>query len=169
MQSKFLEVEPRSFSPLSIPGLSDKAQYAVNAALDAMSTWRNEIADASETNGQQVIEKMAAAAKALGWPEQVVDTVRTQIQSVAAIQIKTMDQIMDVWEEQLKLPDPATASTANMLSRMQSPSISPAGHWPGSGSFQATNPAQVWLQFLEQWQKSWAEAMTTLVKTEKSQ
>ncbi|MBX9840871.1 MAG: hypothetical protein K2Z80_03575 [Xanthobacteraceae bacterium] len=169
MQSKFLEVEPRSFSPLSIPGLSDKAQYAVNAALDAMSTWRNEIADASETNGQQVIEKMAAAAKALGWPEQVVDTVRTQIQSVAAIQIKTMDQIMEVWEEQLKLPNPATAPTTNMLSRMQSPSIIPAGNWPGSGSFPAMNPAQVWLQFMEQWQKSWAEAMTTLTKTGKSQ
>ena len=35
MQSKFT---PRSFSPISIPGLSNKSREAVNAALDAMST-----------------------------------------------------------------------------------------------------------------------------------
>src|SRR5262245_45533985 len=81
MPNKFLGIAPRSFSPISIPGLSNDAREAVNAALDAMSTWRNETADASEKSGKAVVEKLAAAAKALGWPEQVVDTVRTQIQS----------------------------------------------------------------------------------------
>ena len=95
MNNKFLEITPRSFSPMAIPGLSNKAREAVNAALDAMSAWRNETANANEKNGAAVVEKLAAAAKVLGWPEQVVDTVRAQIQSVTEIQIKTMDQIMD--------------------------------------------------------------------------
>jgi hypothetical protein len=46
--------------------------------------------------GEQVIEKMAAAAQALGWPEQIVDVTRAQLQSIAKMQIQTMDYIMDV-------------------------------------------------------------------------
>ena len=33
MQSKFAEVTPRSFNPVSVPGLSNEAREAVNAAL----------------------------------------------------------------------------------------------------------------------------------------
>jgi len=161
MQSKF---EPRSFNPMSIPGLSNKARDAVNAALDAMSTWRNEAADTGEKNGKQVVAKLAEAAKALGWPEQVVDAVRTQIQSVTELQIKTMDQIVDVWEEQLKLPDPTSAPASAMLSRLKSmPGLGSA--MPGAGNLQMANPMQVWMQFLQQSQKSWADAMATWTKS----
>ena len=52
--------------PADIPGLSNQAREAVNAAFDAMSAWRNETAEASEKNSKVVIEKMAAAAAALG-------------------------------------------------------------------------------------------------------
>jgi hypothetical protein len=40
----------------------------VNEAFDAMSAWRIETAKSSEKNSEQVIEKMAAAARSLGWP-----------------------------------------------------------------------------------------------------
>ena len=62
--------KPRSFNSMSVPGLSDEARQAVNAAFDAMSAWRIETAKSNEKNSEQVIEKMAAAARALGWPEQ---------------------------------------------------------------------------------------------------
>jgi hypothetical protein len=52
----------RDFNPLSIAGLSDEARQAVNAAFDAMSAWRTDIANSNEKNSEQVIEKMAAAA-----------------------------------------------------------------------------------------------------------
>src|SRR5215467_1712784 len=104
MPSRSVETT-RDFDPMSIPGLSYKAREAVNAAFDAMSNWRIEIADSSEKNVKRVIEKMAAAAAELGWPEQIVDAARTQMQSISAMQIKTMDHMMDAWEEQLKLPD----------------------------------------------------------------
>jgi len=104
MQNKYAEVTPRNFNPMWAPGLSEEARKAVNAAFDAMSTWRIETAKNSEKNSEQVIEKMAAAARALGWPEQVVDTIRAQMQSITKMQIQTMDQMMDAWEEQIKSP-----------------------------------------------------------------
>ena len=42
MPVSFLEVEPRSFKPMSVPGLTNEAREAVNAALKVMSTWRND-------------------------------------------------------------------------------------------------------------------------------
>jgi hypothetical protein len=161
MPVSFLEVEPRSFNPMSVPGLPNEAREAVNAALKAMSAWRNEMADTSEKNGQQVMERMTAAAAALGWPKQIVDAARTQMQSISEMQIQMMDRMMDAWVEQLKLPNPAAASPSAMLSKLKSlPSIGTA--WPNVGAFQNTamNPLQFWMQFAEQCQKSWAETMT---------
>jgi hypothetical protein len=114
----------RNFNPMSAPGLSDEARKAVNAAFDAMSTWRIETANNNEKNSEQVIEKLAAAARALGWPEQIVDATRTQMQSITKMQIQMMDQMMDAWEEQIK--SPMTGSPSAMLSKLKSlPSVSP--------------------------------------------
>ena len=158
MPGGFLEVKPRDFNPTSVPELTEEAQDAVNAAFKAMSTWRNEIANTSEKNGKRVIEKMAAAAAALGWPEQIVDAARTQLQSIAELQIKTMDHMMDAWEEQLRLPNPMTSAPSAMLSKLKSlPSFAPTGTWPNPETVQraAMNPMQFWMQVAEQWQKSW--------------
>jgi len=58
------------------------------------------------------------------------------------MQIQTMDQMMDAWQEQIKSPNPTA-----MLSKLKS--------LPGF----ATNPMQFWMQWAEQWQKAWADAM----------
>jgi ribonuclease D len=163
MPGDFLDVQPRDFSPKSIPGLSNEAREAVNAALRAMSAWRNEVADTSEKNGKRVVEKMATAAVALGWPEQIVNTIRTQLQSAADMQIKTMDRMMDAWEEQIKLPSPMTASPSAMLSKLKSlPGLDQAGGWPSAEALQkaAMNPLQLWMQLAEQSQRSMADMMS---------
>jgi hypothetical protein len=170
MQNKFAEVTPRNFNPMSVPGLSDEVRKAVNAAFDAMSTWRIETVSSSEKNSDQVIEKMAAAARALGWPEQIVDATRAQLQSITKMQIQTMDHMMDAWEEQIKSPDPTTRSPSAMLSKLKSlSSFSPASTWPNAEAFQtaAMNPFQLWMQFAEQWQKAWTDAMAFWVKAGK--
>ncbi len=167
MPGSFLDTRPRTFDPVSVPGLTNEARDAVNAALKAMANWRNELADASEKNGKRVIEKMAAAAAALGWPEQVVDAARKQMQTITEMQIKTMDQVMDAWDEQLKLPNPMTASPSAMLSKLKSPpGFASARGLPGVEAFQtaATNPLQFWMQFAEHWQKSWTDTMTAWSK-----
>jgi ribonuclease D len=169
MRTNFLEVEPRNFKPMAVPGLEKEVRDAVNAALKAMSNWRSDIADTSEYNGKRVIEKMAAAAAALGWPEQIVDAARVQMQNIAAMQIQTLDHMMDAWEEQLKLPNPTDASPSAMLSKLKTPDFSTAGTWPSVEAFQkaAMNPLQFWMQFAAQWQKSWADTMTFGGKTGK--
>jgi len=162
---------PRNSNLMSVPGLSDEARKAVNAAFDAMSTWRIEIVDNSEKNSEQVIEKMAAAAQALGWPEQIVDASRAQMQSITKMQIQTMDQMMDAWEEQIKSPNPMTASPSAMLLTLKPlPSISPAGSWPNADTFQmaAMNPMQFWMQVADQWQKACTDAMAFWVKASKA-
>jgi len=50
-----------SFNPMTV--LSNKAREAVKAVFDAMSAWRNEIAAASDSNSQEVLDKMAKAAR----------------------------------------------------------------------------------------------------------
>jgi hypothetical protein len=147
----------RNFNPMSVPGLSDEARQAVNAAFDAMSAWCIEMANSNEKNSERVIEKMAAAARALGWPEQIVDATRAQLQSITKMQIQMVDQMMDAWEEQIKSPNPMTSPSA-MLSKLKSlPGASPAGTWPNAAAF--AGPMQFWVQFAEQWQKAWADAM----------
>jgi hypothetical protein len=117
MSVAFFETKPRAFNPLATTGLTKEALEGANAALKALATWRNEIADINQKNGERVIDQMAVAAKTLGWPAQIVDAARSQLKSVAELQIKTMDLMLDAWEEQLKLPNPMTASPSVMLSK----------------------------------------------------
>jgi hypothetical protein len=157
MPINFATMTPRNFDPMSVPGLSNEARKAVNAAFEAMANWRTEIVNSSDRNIEQVIEKMAAAAKALGWPEQIVDATRTQMQSLAKMQIQTVDHMMDAWEEQIKSPNQASA----MLSKLKSlPSFGPAGSWPTAGDLAAMNPLQLFIPFAEQWQKACSDAMS---------
>lgn len=149
MPSKFAEVTSRNFSPKSAPELSDEARKAVNGAFDAMSTWRTETVD----NFEIVIDKMAAAARALGWPQQIVDATHTQMQDAIKMQIQTTDRLMDAWEEQIKSP----SSSSAILSKLQSvSSFGPAGNWQQMAAF---NPFGAYMQIAQQWQKTYSDAM----------
>jgi hypothetical protein len=163
MQDKSDEVAPRNFNLMSAVGLSDEARKALNAAFDAMSTWRIETASSSQKNSEQVIEKMAAAARALGWPDEVVDGIRAQMQGITRMQIQMMDHIMDAWEEQIKSPQPMGSFPSAMLSKLESlPGLHPAGGWPQGTA--AMNPFQFWIQIAEQWQRASMDAMSSWTK-----
>jgi len=152
-----------------VPHLSEEARKAVNEAFDAISTWRSETLSNSEKNSEQVIKKMAAAARALGWPEQIVEVTRDQLQNITKMQIETLDRMMNVWEEQIKSPDPMTASSA-MLAKLRSfPNFGPAGAWPNAEALQkgGMNPLQLYTQVMEQWQKAWSDAMSFWAKAGK--
>jgi hypothetical protein len=170
MPGDFLEIQPRDFNLKSISALSNEAKEAANATLKAMSTWRSELAETSEKNSKKVIEKLASTAAALGWPEQIVDATRTQLQGLAQMQIKAMDHMMDALEEQIKLPNAMTASPSAMLSKLKSlPGLGAAPGWSSPETFQkaAMNPLQLWVQMVEQSQKSWADMMALWSKTTK--
>jgi hypothetical protein len=114
------QVPPRKFDLMTASGLSDEAREAVNTAFDAMSDWRTETAENNERHLTKVIDKMAAAARALGWPEEIVDATRVQMQNIAKMQTQMMDRTMDTWEEQIKAPNPMTGGVSAMLSRLNS-------------------------------------------------
>jgi hypothetical protein len=108
---------------------------------------------------------MAAAARALGWPEQIVDATRSQMQTMTKTQIQTMDQMIDAWEEQIKSPNPSV-----MLSKLKSlPGFGAAGSWPGAADLSAMNPMQFYMQFVEQWQKACSDTMAFWTKAASSQ
>jgi uncharacterized Zn finger protein len=151
MPSKLSEMTSRNFTP----GLSDEARKAVKAVFDAMSTWRTEIANNSEKNLERVIDKIAVAAEALGWPEEIAETARAQMQSVSKMQLQTMDQMTAAWEEQIKSPSEPSA----ILSKLKSLPTLPAGNWPGAGISQMGNPLEMYMQIAQQWQKACADTM----------
>jgi hypothetical protein len=163
MTSTFAEASARKFDPASAAGLSDEARSAVNAAFDAMATWRRETVNHSEKGLEQVLERMAAAARALGWPDQIVEATCGQMQAVSKMQIQTIDSVMDAWEEQIKSARPSSV----MLSKLRSLSdVGPADVWPGIAPSQiaAMNPFLVYMQIMEQWQKAWADATASWPK-----
>jgi hypothetical protein len=164
MPSKFVNVTSRHFNPTSVPGLPDEARRAVNAAFDAMSAWRTETVSNSEKSFEQVVDKMAAAARAIGWPDQIVDATRGQMQAITKMQVEMMDRLMDTWEEEIKSPSRSSA----MLSKLKTlPNLGSVGSWPGGAQMAAFNPFGVYMQIAEQWQKAWTDAMTFWTKAAK--
>jgi hypothetical protein len=82
------------------------------------------------------------------------------MQGITKMQIQTMDQMMDAWEEQIRSPNPMAGSPSAMLSKLTSlAGASPAGSWPSANALGATNPMEFWMQWAEQWQKAWTDAM----------
>jgi len=92
MASKSAEATPRTFDSALAAGLPDEARKAVKIASDAMSTWRTQIVN-NEKNIEAVIDKIAAGAKALGWPEEIVEATRAQMEAVNGMQLQLMDQV----------------------------------------------------------------------------
>ena len=125
----------------------------MNAAFDAMTAWRTEIRD----GGEEAIEKMAEAARALGWPKQIVDATTAELQSVTKMQVQAMDRIVDAWQEQIESPNPSAA-----LSKLKSlAGFGFAGGWPLTN---ASNPFEIYFQVAQQWQKAWADGMAFWAK-----
>jgi hypothetical protein len=113
------------------------------------------------------IEKIAETARKLGWPDQIVDTTRMQMEAIAKMQVQTMDRMMDTWEEQIKSLNPSST----MLSKLTSlPNFGPVGSWPNTGNPQmaALSALQFYIQIAQQWQKAWADAMASWAKANTS-
>ena len=144
----------------SLPGLSNKTREAVGAVFEAMTAWQSETVKVGEKNSKQVFDKMATAAGALGWPEQIVDAARAQMQGIGDIQAKTMEHIRGAWEEQLK--NPTAASPEAMLSKLKSmPGFGSASSLPNAEALQAaaTAPLALWMEFGKQWQQFWLDSL----------
>jgi predicted O-linked N-acetylglucosamine transferase (SPINDLY family) len=136
----------------SVTGSLDReGREALNAVFDALSAWREEVAASTARYSQTVLDKMAAAATAMGRPKEVVETSRKHFEQASKMQTNMIDQLMDAWQEQLKSPMPGPFNV--QLRR-----------FPGMGLGASQNstfqiaPVQLWMEAAEAWQRNWASA-----------
>lgn len=130
--------------------LSTEAREAINAVIDALSEWRDEVTASTERFSETVLDKMATAARAAGWPEELVKASRAQLMQVSKLQTQTIDRLMDAWEQQMKSPTPG-----QFLSSLR-PFGSAFEFAPGMQM--ATGPLEFWMQAADAWQRNLASA-----------
>ncbi len=147
---------------------SDEARKSMDAAINAFSNWRDEIATQSEKNSKAVFDQMAAAAKAVGWPSEFVEMTRSQMQNASKMQLQFMDQVMDIWENQMKNPadafkpeawqDAYKKLTANIPGMSNLPAA--GGSFPGMPNFRVcrTSPA---CRTSRAWAAAWASTRSS--------
>ena len=139
---------PNSRATQSLPR---EAREAIKAVFDAHSEWRDEVSTSTERHSETVLDKMAAAARALGWPKELVDASHKHLVQASKAQMHVIDQLTDAWEKQLTAP----ASDQFMAQLRTLPSAG-FGVMPDAMS----NPFGFWMQAAETWQRNWASALS---------
>ena len=70
-----------------MPSLPREAREAIKSVFDALSEWRDEISTSTERYSESVLDKMAVAARALGWPKELVDASHKHLMQASKAQI----------------------------------------------------------------------------------
>jgi hypothetical protein len=134
--------------------LNGEARRAVMEAFNAVSQWRDEISLANDRCLTKVLDQVAAAQKAQGWPTSVTVATREHLLRASKAQTQMIDQLMGDWEHQLK-----SRSTSPDPSMLRMPSTTdPMSEMMRLGEMTLT-PFKIWLSAAEAWQRTWAEAM----------
>ena len=84
--------------------LPREARESIEAVFDALSAWRDEVGASTERYSETVLDKMAAAARALGWPKELVEASHKHLVQASKMQMHVIDQLMDAWQKQLTSP-----------------------------------------------------------------
>lgn len=123
------------------------------AAADALTDWRDEFAETAERNSEVVAEKIAAAARSAGWPDEAVEASQTHLRQMSKFQAQMLDQFIEAWEQQLKSPVAGEFMSAlrGAGSGMQSV--------PAMSDF-ASKPLEFWMRATLAWQRNLASAWT---------
>lgn len=153
--------------PLPTAGLSDEARKAITQSFEALQDWRRDVAGSTERYQNDVFDKMGAAAKAMGWPDNLIEASKAQMKQVSQIQLTMIDQIMEAWQHQVKSPGslPSMPAASGMVAGMpdmtQLPGMGALGSLPLA-------PVQFWMQAADMWQKSWQQAMSQWIEMQQS-
>ena len=137
---------PNTRTPQILPR---DARDAIEAVFDALSKWRDEIGASTERYSETVLDKMADAARALGWPKELVDASHKHLVQASKAQMQTIDQLMDVWKKQLTAPE-----ANQFMAQLR------AFPTAGFGTFPGSSPLDIWMRTAEMWQSNWQSAMS---------
>jgi len=137
----------------NIAGMTKEMRDRVAAAFDALSNWRDEVETANERCLGKVLDQTSAVARSMGWPDEAVKTTRDYLQQTAKVQTQLIDQLIEVWKQQLKSPIGPMAIPRGLTGQTSGPSLSMmAGAMP---DFDLFAPWKIWLQAAEMWQRTW--------------
>jgi hypothetical protein len=134
----------------------------VAGALQALSKWQDELTAANERCLAKVLDQTSAAARAVGWPDHVINATRDQLLNASKIQAQAIDQATALWRKQLESPSSMPVSRSFFGQRPSLPSSSFPGAMPemlGIGG-QPFAPMLFWMQTAEVWQRNWMSAMS---------
>jgi hypothetical protein len=146
--------------------LSEEAREAAKAAFEALEQWRDDMAAANERYSSTVFDQMAKAAKAMGWPSEIIEQTRKQMQNASQMQLQMMDRVMEAWSEQIDSPNAAMPMPTDFIEQLQRMQANAMGggssSMPGGNGFggMAMAPFQMWMQAAEMWQRNMASAMS---------
>ena len=101
----------------------------------------------------------------MGWPDEVVNATRQQLQNASRMQLQMMDQVMDAWKGQLRNPGAGFQMPSGMMPGIPGmPDFTKGlGDMGGLGGMSMA-PFQFWMNAAEMWQKNWASAMSFWMK-----
>ncbi len=136
-----------------IPSLPREAREAIKSVFDALSEWRDEISTSTERYSESLLDKMAVAARALGWPKELVDASHKHLVQASKAQMHLIDQLMDAWEKQLSVP-----TSDQFMSQLNKFPSAGFGAMPSS-------PFDLWMQTTEMRQRNWASALSMWAKS----
>ena len=122
---------------------------AANAFHDALTEWRDEVAASTERYSESVLDKMVAAATAMGWPQELVEASQLHLAQASKMQMQLINQLMDAWQALIKSPMPGQP-IGNLRP------FSGMGFAQSFGSPSLENgPFQFWMKAAETWQHNW--------------
>ena len=142
----------------AISALESDARQAATLAIDALSKWRNELTITNERWLAKVFDQMSAVARALGWPDSVLNGMREHLLSASKMQAQVIDQFIDTWSEHLKS---TTGLKAVPPSLYRTRGASPLGFSePLAMGGMSFAPMDFWMQAAETWQRNWMSAIS---------
>jgi len=143
--------------------LSSQSRQAVTGAFEALEQWRDEVFSANDRCLTNVLDQMAAAHRAMGWPDHVTAAAREHLLKASKAQTHMIDQVMDAWERQLKSQDIPPGMAAGLMFQMPvfpgSAFSDPMLEMMRFGEMTLV-PFRLWVEAAEAWQRSWAAAMS---------
>ncbi|MFM7083622.1 MAG: hypothetical protein ACKOW3_01275 [Hyphomicrobium sp.] len=156
-------------------GLNEEVRSALTAAFEALCDWRSDAANMADRHGSKVFDKMSIAAKAIGWPPELVDITRQQIQQASKMQLQIIDRMMDLWEQQVKSPGTTFPSASGSLGQGFFPGLPNFGMGGLTDMASMANmdfsnmqnaPLQFWMHAADMWQKSWQQALSSWMEAQ---
>ena len=139
---------PSSPDTRAMQSLPREAREAIKGVFEALSEWRDEVGATTERYSETVLDKMAAAARALGWPKELVDASHKHLTQASKAQMHLIEQLMQAWEKQL-----TSATPDQFMAQLRTLPTMGLGATPST-------PLDFWMQAAEMWQRNWESALS---------